>query len=183
MLVCEGRNTEPRYFKALERQHHNVLIEIETIEAVGVPSTIASRAVTEIAKINRSDSFEEEDQVWAVFDRDEHPCYDQAVGECERDGVKVAKSNPCFELWIILHFESYDRAGTRHDVQRALKRLCDGAECKHHSFDYSEIVENFETAINLAERQEKRRIDEGGLTPPYTTVHKLASALNVYFKK
>ena len=183
VLVCEGKNTEPRYFKALERQHNNVLIEIETIEAAGVPSTVASRAIAEVQKINRTDPLEEDDQVWAVFDKDEHPCFEKAIEQCNGNGVGIARSDPCFEVWLILHFESYDRAGTRRDAYRKLKALCNGADCKHHSFDYTEMVGNFEFAVTLAQRQEKSRIKEGGLTPPYTTVHKLASALNVYFKK
>ena len=45
------------------------------------------------------DSFEENDQVWAVFDRDEHPRFDEAIALCDGHGVLVGRSNPCFELW------------------------------------------------------------------------------------
>lgn len=183
VLVCEGHNTEPRYFKALEQHHKNVLIEIEAIGGVGVPKTIARRAIEELSNINKEDPLEENDQVWAVFDRDEHPYYEEATNQFESHGVKVARSDPCFELWIILHFEEYDKACTRQDLQKRLKTLCGGKDCKDRSFDFSTILDNFETALKRAKRQEEKRINEGGLTPPYTTVHKLVSALNVYFKK
>ena len=52
------------------------------------------------------------------MDRDTHPHFDKAMKLCEVEGVRVARSNPCFELWLILHYEHYDRPGTNKDVQR-----------------------------------------------------------------
>ena len=71
----------------------------------------------------RKNSFEKNDEVWAVFDRDEHPKFDEAVSLCESNGLGVARSNPCFELWLILHERDYDRPDHRDAVQRELKNL------------------------------------------------------------
>ena len=67
--------------------------------------------------------FEEYDQVWAVFDRDEHPRFKDALMRCRQQGVHVAWSNPCFELWLILHEQEYNKPSRSRAVQAALKLL------------------------------------------------------------
>ena len=118
ILFCEGRNTEPAYFDAIRRACSSALVAVETYPGVGVPYTIATRAVEhardslgDLGRRSRrmKDSFEEADEVWAVFDRDEHPRFNEAVAFCESNGVGVARSNPCFELWLILHERDHDR--------------------------------------------------------------------------
>ena len=116
IIVCEGMNTEPAYFEALKSKIDDAMVVIRIEPASGVPMTIAKRTV-QITKEERSrrrqrgarDSFEERDEVWAVFDRDEHPDFQAAINLCADHGVKVARSNPCFEVWIILHRADYHR--------------------------------------------------------------------------
>ena len=102
------------------------MVAVETVPGVGVPMTVAEKAVEEAKSLRRGrrrDSFEEGDRVWAVFDRDEHPRFDKAVALCEGYDVGVARSDPCFELWLILHEQDYNRSCDRHEVQRELERL------------------------------------------------------------
>src|SRR5208283_78114 len=109
IIYCEGENTEPGYFAALKSILRYQLIEIET-NPVGAPMTTAERAVERakregLAKGAKKpkDSFAQGDQVWAVFDRDEHPHFHDAVAHCESKGVRVGRSNPYLKLWLILH--------------------------------------------------------------------------------
>ena len=44
------------------------------------------------------------DEVWCVFDVDQFDIQG-AVREARSHGVNLAISNPCFELWLLLHFE------------------------------------------------------------------------------
>ena len=110
ILFCEGEKTEIEYFKAIGRTCSKTLIALETHGGVGVPKTIASKAIEKARSLGltpksrrKKDSYEERDEVWAVFDRDDHPRFDEAVRECEQQKVGVGRSNPCFELWLILH--------------------------------------------------------------------------------
>ena len=80
VLICEGANTEPQYFRALRRTCIEALIEIEAVPGIGVPYSVAQHAVERAQSLglNRKrkkglSSFEEKDEVWAVFDRDSHP--------------------------------------------------------------------------------------------------------------
>ena len=58
-----------------------------------------------------------------MFDRDEHPHFDAAVELCKAHHIGVGRSNPCFELWLILHERDYDRYDHRHAAQAQLKAL------------------------------------------------------------
>lgn len=182
ILFCEGKNTEPEYFDAVKRACVNALIEVEIIRAVGVPYTIAERAGERarsegLARNSRRqmNSFEETDQVWAVFDVDEHPRFNDALLHCKQTGVRVARSNPCFELWLILHEQEYDRYETRQDMQKQLERIrLDYAKDRGKTPDCDDMVTRVEKAEHRAEVQLKRRIDaDDPFGNPSTTAGRL----------
>ena len=86
ILFCEGEKTEIEYFEASRRICSSTLIAVETHGGVGVPYTIAEKAVERAKALGlaprsrrKKDSYEERDQVWAIFDRDEHPRFKEAV--------------------------------------------------------------------------------------------------------
>ena len=45
VLFCEGKNTEPAYFRAIKKRWAGSLVEIDTRAGVGVPDTIAQAAI------------------------------------------------------------------------------------------------------------------------------------------
>ncbi|MFD0072961.1 RloB family protein [Streptomyces sp. NPDC127166] len=46
-------------------------------------------------------------QVWVLFDRDDHQGIAEARRLADKEGVYVAYSHPCFELWRLLHYTNY----------------------------------------------------------------------------
>ena len=188
VLFCEGKNTEPAYFTALKRTLAGALITVETKPGVGVPMTIATEAVKfaksqGMTKTSRrkKNSFEENDEVWAVFDRDEHPNFDDAVSLCQANNVGVARSNPCFELWLILHERDYNRPDHRDAVQRELKKLRPEYDNRRGKIpDCDDMVTRVELAEErgkvLVERRQEERDPYGN---PSTTVGMLTSAIRI----
>lgn len=63
------------------------------------------------------------DQIWCVFDRDEHPNFDDAVSLADVHDIKLAISNPCIELWFVLHFENRTAFIDRKEAQRRAAEL------------------------------------------------------------
>lgn len=63
------------------------------------------------------------DQIWCVFDRDEHPNFGQALNLATDNGIGVAVSNPCLELSFLLHFQEQTRFIDRHEAQRQAEAL------------------------------------------------------------
>ena len=47
----------------------------------------------------------------------------QAISEARQSGINVAVSNPCFELWLVLHCENRARPVHRGDIQRDARKL------------------------------------------------------------
>jgi hypothetical protein len=45
------------------------------------------------------------DEYWCVFDVDTHPHLNEALQLARSEDIRVALSNPCIELWIIIHFQ------------------------------------------------------------------------------
>lgn len=92
----------------------------------------------EEAKANRRARHQEFDEIWCVFDQDEHADVTRAIREARDSGIRTALSSPCFDLWLLLHVE--DRwAYIERDVAQARcreigltagKALADGAEAK-----------------------------------------------------
>ena len=178
VLLCEGRNTEPSYFNALRRTCSSALIGIEIVPGAGVPFTIAEKAVERAQssgiapRRRRRNLFEEEDQVWAVFDRDNHPRFEDAVALCETNGVRIGRSNPCFELWLILHEKSHNRYEERHTMQSILGGLRPEYDRERGKTpNCEEMIRRVETAEQRADQLLRRRREEGNpYGNPSTTV-------------
>lgn len=186
IVFCEGEKTEPAYFDAFRRTFPNALIEMETVAPAGVAYTVA-KAAAERAKTlglspgsrKKKNSFEENDAVWAIFDRDEHPRYEEAIDICRRAKIGIGRSNPCFEVWLILHEADYNKSDGRDGVQAHLKKLrpeYDKTGAK--TPDCADLVKRVGDAEQRAERQLARRAKEGSAyDPPSTTVFHLTRAI------
>ena len=59
------------------------------------------------------------DEVWIVFDRDDHPDFDLAVKEVRKRGFLEGWSNECFELWYYLYSCPIDAATLKCGIGRA----------------------------------------------------------------
>ena len=186
VLFCEGKRTEPAYFSAIGKKWTGALLSIEVRAGVGVPWTTAQEARKfaqdeGLVKGNRKrrNSFEKYDRVWAVFDRDEHERFEEAVNLCESNGIGVARSNPCFEIWLILHESDFDRPDGRTEVQKELGRLRPEYDRKRDKApNCMEMVMRVEQAEDrakvLLKRREAEMIPHG---PPSTTVGELTKAI------
>lgn len=188
VLFCEGKNTEPAYFSAFRRTLTGALIDIETRPGIGVPMTVATEAV-KYAKSQgltkssrrRKNSFEKKDEVWAVFDRDQHPKFSQAVKLCQDNNIEVARSNPCFELWLILHEQDYDQVNHHRAVQKELKKLRPEYDDQRRKIpDCNDMVTRVKSAEKRGEKQLNRREAEGcPYGNPSTTVGILTKAIRI----
>lgn len=190
-ICCEGENTEPAYFLALKNSLPDALIEVVTIKIGGVPKTVVARAKKERKKHSdrngKTSSFEEGDEYWAVFDRDDHDSYYGAIDQCNSTEIGIACSNPCFELWLILHIEDFDKSVNRKAVQKQLKKLCPEYNPKKAKVpDCNKLVECVEAAEKRAKLLLKKRAEEQPgkhPNPPYTCVGDLTAKIREAAKK
>lgn len=185
VIVSEGERTEPDYFKQFARLHRNGLVIVMTVGLGCDPSRVVQRAIKEHQMLKRTareqgDSFASEFEVWAVFDRDEHTEFDTPIQHAEANGIKVAYSNPCFELWGLMHYRLMDAPIHRHSAQRELNKV---HPHYHHEenpvFDVPNLDGDlYEKALQNAKRALIRRKEEGNHRGnPSTTVDWLTETI------
>jgi hypothetical protein len=176
LIVCEGTKTEPGYFEDF-RQRYRRVVELE-LSPGGVPKTLVERAA-EMKKDADAragkDENERYDEVWCVFDIDDHPKIDDAKQQARDNGIKLAISNPCFELWVLLHFQEQSA-----HISRAKLR----AECRKHLPRYEKdlptekLNPHYDNAATRARKLDawQQQQDRQGANPS-AGVYKLTEAI------
>lgn len=168
IVVCEGKVTEPQYFRDFRALSANSLVTVTAIGGCGVPVSVVERAIEvkqqrEIAAKRSKDSFDLYFEVWAVFDRDSHPDgqVPRAFSLAEKHGVLIAYSNPCFEVWGLMHYLCYGRPGHHHECQAELKRQLSGfCHEKNPVMDVKALSKTYADAVRNAEKALKDREEE-----------------------
>ena len=180
LVVCEGENTEPDYFKAFR-------MTAATIKTVG-------QAMNTMSLVNKAISIREGekvkkhfyDQCWVVFDKDDYPDNDfnQAILLAQNNGFRVAYSNQAFEYWFLLHFNRYMGAIHRNQYPEMLSRLTGIPYRKIQGFGalmYRLLLSRQQQAIDNADAV-LAEISHGNPAQEEssTTVQKLVVELNKY---
>lgn len=98
---------------------------------------------------------------------------------CGSHGIGVGRSDPCFELWLILHERDYDRPDDRHAVQTELKRARPEYEIHGPKTpDCEDLIRRVEDAERRGNEQLQRREEEdNAFGNPSTTVGQLTTAI------
>lgn len=180
VVVTEGAVTEPGYLRVFERLYGDrKSVRLKLIGGAGDPRAVVDCAVEESKKSKR-DRLGARDSVWAMFERDEHPRFDEAKNKARGNGISLAISNPCFELWGIFHYREYDAPLHRHECQRMLGQLCSAYDRQRNkSFADSNVVKsNYRAAVERARNSLTHREEEGDPEGnPSTAVHELTECL------
>lgn len=128
-VFAEGAKTEPGYLTYWHRAHRD-RVQVIIKRGLGAPMTVVDRAVEQKrneARDARRGRGRASDEYWCVFDVDRHPNVGPAVEKAQANGISVAVSNPCVELWFVLHFQDQMAHIERGAVQAISKQLlgCD----------------------------------------------------------
>jgi hypothetical protein len=137
LIVSEGSKTEPNYFSEIRRAYklHTANVEVRHSEQGTAPVQVVQYAkdLFEIGDRNKRIQPRAFDRVYAVFDRDEHASYFDALQMARSLDGKLKNGNkqfiqfraiasvPSFELWLLLHYEDIQHSIHRHEVLRRLK--------------------------------------------------------------
>jgi RloB-like protein len=164
-VFVEGLRTEELYLTYWRRQYRDrVLVEIDPYR--GGPLQLVERAVeaqrTE-ARDARKGRGRPHNQIWCVFDRDEHPHFARAIDLANRHGINLAISNPCLELWFILHFEDETAYLERQAAQRRAEQLLGCSKVLTESA-LSALAERYGEARRRAVQLDDKHVGDG--SPP-----------------
>lgn len=125
LVVSEGKETEPRYFEGVRAALGAANGRKVAIVVKGTGKHTLD--LLDFAVEHCRYAPETFDHVWLVFDKDDFPAagFDAMERKCAElsDGSRtfhVLWSNPCFELWPLLHLRYTTALMTAAECQRAL---------------------------------------------------------------
>ena len=151
LIVCEGKKTEPNYFKKFQaNQEVYDRIEVQgtgynTVSLINEAIRIKNEA------IQRKEPYIE---VWCVFDKDDFSIelFENAISLANKNKIKCAYSIEAFELWYLLHFNYYDAALSRLQYKDKLSELLKKPYKKNDEEMYSILRERQSRAIQNARK-------------------------------
>ncbi|WP_279637380.1 RloB family protein [Corallococcus interemptor] len=164
-MLCEGQNTEPQYIMGFRRWCRNPRVDVEIARERGVPLTLAQKAKELKVRAERLAVREEDenlayDEVWCVFDIDVHPHVAEALQLARDNGIKAAVSNPCVEVWLLLHFRENPGMQDRHSMQRMMRSFIRDYD---KSIDFEVFKRGYADAVRRASRLDVLAAEDGEL--------------------
>jgi len=186
LIVCEGAETEPKYFNALRKAHKLGTVSVKVVGGKGKTAAVQvverSIKLREARKKQASASlkYAAYEEVWCVLDREskhENKSFERAKIVAEQNNISLAVSNPAFEYWYLLHFEYTTRSfQNAKAVEKELEKYIPEYDKSDNVF--IQFESNTPTAIERAKRVLKNRLDKQDLYPnPSTYVHKIVEQL------
>jgi hypothetical protein len=185
LIVCEGEKTEPNYFFGLkdhlELNSANVVV---TGECGSSPISIIKFAFQRYRE--ERDAGDPFDKVFCVFDRDTHETYHQALEQIDsakpKDTFRAITSVPCFEYWLLLHFEYTTTPIVGSGNKSAGDRVIDELRKylpeykKGNGSVFEQLIGQLDQAKAFADRSLKA-VQVNGTDNPSTFVHELVEYL------
>lgn len=111
IIFTEDAMSEKLYFESFQTKK----LKINVVEDQKSKMENIFRAIKHCEK---NKAFDEGIHIWCVFDRDfngnpdelnlDEISFDESPHTAKRNNIKVAWSNDCFELWVLLHYEDVD---------------------------------------------------------------------------
>ncbi len=192
LVVCEGTRTEPIYF---EDMRDSLAPEFRDRVHVVVKGTgLHTRDLLDYAVSECSRSRNGYDHVWVAYDKDEFPAdeFDEVARECSRIHLGDATfhamwSNPCFEVWLLLHFgyttsEMFARRCIDRVGEECRRRL--GVDYEKNRSIYAQIAPMMGGACEGSRRLIAWHEGQGKGSPsamnPGTAVHEIVESLRQY---
>lgn len=126
VIATEGERTEPIYFDGIKSHFHKPSMHIEVLERKNPSHSSPEHVLRELEGFRSEYKLDKGDELWMVLDRDRWPetTLSEVARLCAQKGFFIAISNPCFELWLLLHhrdlpeFEHPPSSGEMEEVLR-----------------------------------------------------------------
>lgn len=180
LIVCEGKKTEPNYFKGLRDD-----LQLTNIKITNCPTGTDPMSIVDYALELYSKDYDY-DNIYCVFDK-EHNNYQVALDKIHahyQNGIPIyaITSVPCFEYWLLLHFidssRPYKPVGKKSagdQLVSAVKKYIPDYHKGHKSiFDITK--HNLNIAVTRAKKIEKLQRSNRSDNPS-TKVYQLVTYL------
>ncbi|MBO6255999.1 MAG: RloB domain-containing protein [Bacteroidaceae bacterium] len=199
VIASEGKDTERIYFKALAKEYTNPRVHVHILERSEDEQNNSSpeHVLKQLNDYKGHYELESDDELWLVVDRDRwtEAMLSRVATECAQDNfMHVALSNPCIELWLLLHLVDTTlltseeeqlwmenrRKSKNADPYLKVRLRQEMGSYHESSYDARMLIEHVDVAIARAEALDKNPTDRWPQTLG-TRVYLLAeSVMNRY---
>jgi hypothetical protein len=169
LIACEGSKTEPIYFESIRNE-----LRLRTLNIIVLrqnktdPRGIIERLIDERQQMKRNQEWSNKDVAWAVFDGDEHiekgsASWKSAIDRAKSQNIQLAITNPCFELWYLIHFQDHFSQIKSDKVLNHLKKHVsdyDKSMCLYPEPLKPLTEKAIQRATNIAEQIQRNELDE-----------------------
>ena len=182
LVVTDTEATERCYFTGL---HKSLPEKIRDRLVIKVVETKTQSLIDKCLELTAYDA--QYRIPWIVFDRDQVKYFDEIVSEAEKKGIKVAWSNPCFEIWLYAYFgympatrESWTCCS---DFGRVYEAKTNQVYSKADEQIYEKLIKagDEKAAIQVARQKYNQCVREGKIQPsemcPCTMVYELVEEI------
>ena len=199
VIASEGKDTERIYFRALAKEYTNPRVHVHILERSEDEQNNSSpeHVLKQLNDYKGHYELESDDELWLVVDRDRwtEAMLSRVATECTQDNfMHVALSNPCIELWLLLHLVDATlltseeeqlwmenrRKSKNADPYLKVRLRQEMGSYHKSSYDAKMLIEHVDVAIARAEALDKNPADRWPQTLG-TRVYLLAeSVMNRY---
>jgi hypothetical protein len=198
LIITEGTDTEPLYFESIKKlvneQYKGGRVDRIKIDISGEGMNTLS--LLEKAKSKVSYSAKQYSHVWIVYDKDDFPDdnFDNTANKCEatkacakgssKPEYHAIWSNPCFELWFLLHFDYVESEFNQHVCVDKLSEHLIKHGCGTYEKDREDMFDTLRDKLDIAIRNAKKLCSKHKDKPPSkaspcTKVYEIVTALEL----
>lgn len=191
LIVSEGSKTEPLYLGELRADYRlpTANVQVHPGRFGTTPLQVVEYAEHLFVQGDETKDIQPRafEQVYAVFDRDDHATYHNALtkaaalnGKLRNDQKQTVRfaavaSVPCFELWLLLHFQDVHAPLHRTEVYQQLRPHLPDYD-KGQPGHYANTKAHLAVAQQRAEHLTTLTNAHDGVHP-YTDLHRLVRLL------
>ena len=130
VIASEDTYAVEDYFKRFKARKIQVEV-LPTEDGCSAPADVMER----LDNFKKTVATEDHDQFWLCIDKDhwanpgQHIAnLRQVLQHCKQKGYQVAISNPCFELWLLLHYKNVEATAglTCKQIEKELSEIAGG---------------------------------------------------------
>ena len=178
VIASEGKDTERIYFKALAKEYTNPRVHVHILKRSEDEQNNSSpeHVLKQLDDYKGHYELESDDELWLVVDRDRwtEAMLSHVATECAQDNfMHVALSNPCIELWLLLHLVDATlltpeeqqlwmenrRKSKNADPYLKVRLRQEMGSYHESSYDAKMLIEHVEVAITRAKSMDKNPAD------------------------
>lgn len=166
VIAAEGRNTENIYFDSMKTSLCASDVHVEVLHRDSNQSS-PEHVYEQIRQFMTEYNIEDDDQLWIVIDKDKWKdrMLSAVAQHCaQNNNLYFCVSNPCFELWLLLHIEDIATYNDEDMEALAMNKKTNGqtwlkrrmkeltGHYKEYSYDAMALLPSVPSAIERAEK-------------------------------